>query len=392
MSSNPTVSSSSSSISNSRTRNGIVAVFFAPAAIYILAYGQASYFGYLFAFVLVARLILKLDLLVKPKAFPQTSAFCIGRDIRLRKEPNVSVTLGTPRQSTTAKKGGITLLNTAQQSSCAMRITPPVTPTPIISHDCPVRKSRRAILNKMSPDRIDELTEKLLTTFNRRSSREALLEDICDFVDLVFAATSRQPQYMSVFAQLIRRVCNRILRSSDVEDIIKDQAQKYWSTICLTQVERTTTWNDLCSDDQIDARARHRSKQLAIAEFIGILAGHELLHASFPLSWLETLIVPVSTCSQKAGGVPRGSSTEAALELLCCGLRGLGPCEANFLFTDIDQARFDNLCHSVFSLSTQSSRVRCIIQDLKDLRESGWSILPTWKQALVPTKRSSSLK
>ena len=369
---------------SSNTLNGVLAVVFAPAAIYILAYGQPSSFGYIFAAVLVIRLVSKLDLFFSLKTSPLSG---IGRGGRVKCETFTPA----PRQSPAGRKSGSAQsFHTKHFPAITSRSIPFVAPTTIVSTDCPIRKTRRAILNKMSPDKLEELTVKLVGTFNSQGAKEALIIDTLDFVGLVFAATSRQPQYMTVFAELIYRVCHKVLPNNTVEEIIKEQAQVYWGSVCLTSVEKTKGWDQLSPDDQVDLKARHRAKQLSIAEFCGILASAELLQASSPLSWLEKIMFSVLTCSERSSGAPKGSSTEAALELICCGLRGLGPCEDQCLLTDIDQSRFQTLCDSVFNVPTKSPRVRCIIQDLKDLRESGWRALPSWKQALVPTKRRSS--
>jgi hypothetical protein len=248
-------------------------------------------------------------------------------------------------------------------------------------------------LNKVSPEKLDELASKLVETFNRFASKEFLMNDAGDFVALVFAAASRQPQYIGVFAELTKRVCGEILSPEVAEEVLTNQSQAHWATVCLLPVEKSTKgWDQLSEDDQTDIRARHKAKQLAVAEFCGLLASYEMVPASFPLQWLETLMRPMAVATAKAGTIQQGSSTEAAVEVVTSAVRGLGPSEAQGLFTDIDQTRFSKLCGTLFGLPGGSSRVKCLLRDLKELRDSGWSKLPTWKQALLPTKRSASIQ
>lgn len=264
------------------------------------------------------------------------------------------------------------------------------TPTAIQSQDCTITKTRRGIINKISPDKLDELVVKLVDTFNLHENKKVLAGETSELLTLIFAAASRQAQYIGVFAELIARVSAQVLDPVDAEEILTNQCQHHWSTICISPVERTKGWEQLCEDEQADLRARHRAKQLATAEFCGLLASNGLVPPAFPLLWLETLMKPISAVATSKNSF-QSSSTEAVLEIFCCAVRGLGPSEAQGLFTEIDQERFSDLCRSLFRFSETSCRIKCIIQDLRDLRESEWSKLPTWKQALLPTKRTSSI-
>jgi len=146
---------------------------------------------------------------------------------------------------------------------------------------------------------LDELTCKLIETFNEYADESILKKDANDFFSLVFAAASRQPEYVSVFTELLNRISHEILTPEDAEDIILNQCQIHWSSVCLTPVEKTKGWELLIDvEDQQDARARHKSKQLAIAEFCGLLASAGLIPPSFPLTWLETLMRPVCMSSK----------------------------------------------------------------------------------------------
>jgi hypothetical protein len=281
-------------------------------------------------------------------------------------------------------------VNSPKLSLKTHRNSAPLQATQIISSDDSLTKLRRGILNKLSPDKLDDLTCKLVATFNTYADTSVQKKDASDFFNLVFAAASRQPEYVSVFTELVGRICCEILNPEDAEDIILNQCQIQWSTVCLTPVEKTKGWDILVDpEDQQDARARHKSKQLAISEFCGLIASSGLVPPSFPLTWLETLMRPIALSSQSRI-IAKASSLETAVEIICSGVRGLGPSEAQGMLTDADATRFNHLCEVLGSLPTNSSRVKCLIQDLMDLRESGWSKIPIWKQALQPAKRLSS--
>jgi hypothetical protein len=195
---------------------------------------------------------------------------------------------------------------------------------------------------------------------------------------------------VGVFAELLQKVLADITSFETAEAIVSNQCRHSWTQLCLTPVEQSKGWDLLSDDDKSDARTRHREKQMTVAEFCGLLASFELIPASAPLSWLESLLVPIRTTAINQGRIEKESPTEAVIEVICSAVRGLGPSELQGLFTDLDQERFDRLCSGLFSLPVRSSRVKCVLQDLRELRESGWSKLPTWKRALQPTKRDSS--
>ena len=373
-------SSDSASLSPARVlQQGVITACLAPAGMYVLIYGQGIHFAYLFLFIIVSRILLKMDLMSDMKPFAVLKHATLPAPCVTVRNPGSRAT--TSRHTGHAQSSrSVTLPRPTQANAPSL-----LAPTAISSGECPITKVRRGILNKISPDKLAELHLKLVQTFDGSNVES----DASSFFGLVFAAASRQPQYTSVFAELIARVSSDILERQTAEDILTNQCQIHWAGTCMTAAEKTRGWELLSVDDQVDARARHRSKQLAVAEFVGLLASTELIPASFPLSWIESLMRPISS-SAHSHVTAKTSSTEAAIEIICCVIRGLGHSEAQSLFTDMDQERFNVLCSMLFGIPTNSARVRCMIQDLKDLRESGWSKLPTWKQALVPTKRTSS--
>ena len=366
-----------SSVLNSRGRDGLLIACLAPAVVYVILHGQTVHFIYLFVCFLVLRVLLGIVEVSKVAYTVPSPVAGKGRTVSQPLTRSISA-LGPMR-------GGPRQHRVASSKSMAR-----VSPTNIISSDEPRKKARRAILNKISPDKLDDLTEKLVATFDTGSSGERLNEEISECVSLVFAAASRQPQYIHVFADLLGRILKKVETADSAEDILTRQAQTSWATTCLCPVEKTKDWGEMSEDDQLDARTRHRAKQLAIAEFCGLLSTYELLPPFFPLSWLETLLSSTVQGAIKSGHILKDSSTESSVEIILCSLKGLGASEATGLFTDLDQTRFDMLCNRLFALPIESSRVKCLLQDLLELRESGWSKVPNWKRALIPTKRGST--
>lgn len=394
----PIVSTSSStgaseSIQQAISSNqGLITACFAPAAIYVLIYGEGIHFAYLFAFIVLTRILFNIDMvsMLKPTGVvplvrpPVPTPIAASRPSLSRPHLMRTPSVHGPKASLSTRQSPSSVLNSP--STVAVP-----TPTAVPSKDCTITKTRRGIINKISPDKLDELVVKLVDTFNLFADKKFLAEEASELFTLIFAAASRQAQYIGVFAELIARVSAQVLDPVDAEEILTNQCQHHWSTICMSPVERTMGWEQLCEDEQADLRARHRAKQLATAEFCGLLASNGLVPPAFPLLWLETIMKPILAVATSKT-LFQSSSTEAVLEMICCAVRGLGPSEAQGLFTEIDQERFSNLCGSLFTFSTGSCRIKCIIQDLRDLRESEWSKLPTWKQALLPTKRTSSIQ
>ena len=373
---------------------GLLTACFAPVAIYVLVYGQGIHFAYLFGFVILTRVISNIDLLthVKPSTVSGLTLANNHNQMtgnrRLRRVNPARGDLGklgSASRMVSSHKGGFQNPRTGQITMHV--VVPPA--TMIHSSDCPRMKARRGMVNKISPDKLDSLTEKLKETFNVYSNREVLLRDCYEFLGLVFAAASRQPQYVAVFIELIQRICSHIMDAETTEDLLVNQCQVHWSTICLSPVEKTKGWESLPLDDRADATARHRSKQLALAEFCGLLASRRLIPASYPLSWLEALLKPIQA-SVESKVIANPASLESAVEMVCCTVRGLGTSESEGTFTDIDHKRFSALCDALSDIPITSSRLKCFLQDLVDLRRSGWLNFPDWKQALIPGKRTSS--
>ena len=371
------------------SREGVLIACLAPAVIYVFIHGQTVHFVYLFVGVLLVRVAMfALSDITKCKP---TNVSVASRSVRSgTKRDSMRLSKTSHNRAGTVSRSAMSHETVArlERSSSLKNIAPP-TPTTILSNDDPHLKLRRSILNKVSPDKLDDLVEKLVDTFDLSSDVKLLDAQLGEFIGLVFAAASRQPQYITVFANLMGNVVTRVKPTDPVDEILLKQAQMNWASICLTPVEKTKGWEEFTPDDKADARTRHRAKQLAIAEFCGLLSAYELIPASSPLSWLETLMSILSKTVSTTGCIPKESSTESAVEIISCTLKGLGPSEATGLLTDLDQHRFEKLCERIFSLPVTSSRVKCLLRDLHELRESGWSKLPMWKRALVPSKRCS---
>jgi hypothetical protein len=357
---------------------------FAPAAMYILIYGDTVHFAYLFIAIILSRFALTLDILslVKTQFLTNPSDdACTQKPFAPAQHLRVHVPI---RPGVTLSRGR---LSSARSPNQASRPKTPISPTLITSSDTDQTKQRRALLNKVSPEKLDDVCEKLVSTFPASSTDQ---KGVVEVVGLIFAASSRQPQYNSVFAELLYRLVNRLLPRGSIEDILVNECQMQWSTICLQPVERTKGWSTLSEDDRIDARTRYKSRQLAVAEFCGLIASRGLIPPAYPLSWLEALMQPVAS-SAWSGPISAGSTQEIMLEIICSGIRGLGLSETEGHFTDIDALRFDYLCNTLAALQpAATSRSKCLIQDIIDLRNSGWTQNISWKKALIPTRRLSA--
>jgi hypothetical protein len=361
---------------------GLLIACLAPPVIYIFIHGHAVHFVYLFLgfFIIRSAILVCKGLVIPTSKFTESHGKTSARldAVRVSHVPHIR---GIP-----APRHGA---NRSEKSNGGRSVAAPA-PTAIRSTDDPIMKTRRAILNKVSPEKLDDLIIKLVSTFQPISKEGEIAQDLGEFVGLVFASASRQPQYIGVFASLLAHIATRVKAGGLWEEILVKQARSHWGDVCLAPVENSQGWEALSSDDQADARTRHRMKQLAVAEFCGLLSAYELVPASHVLSWLETLMRTFDATISQAGSILKESSTEFAVEVVSRALRGLGASEAECIFTDLDQIRFSELCDKLFAMPLTSSRVKCLLQDLKELRESGWCKLPMWKQALLPGKRSST--
>jgi hypothetical protein len=367
------------------SKHGILTACFAPAVVYVLLNGRTIHFAYLFGVFMVTKVGINLARISKLRSSSVARETCNvrGNPDPRRTHTNASIrsskpTIGTPSPSAASRARATTYQEKAQ-----------LIPTIIASREDPVLKMRRALLNKVSPDKLVSVCEKLVRSFDSDpfDSRDKELHSL---VTLVFSAASRQPQYIGVFAELLQMVFNELTNPENAMVILTGECQSHWSGICLQTVESRDAWSELSEDDKADMRTRHRLQQLTVAEFCGLLASLELIQPCVPLSWLESLLFPVCVNAERRGALPKGSETEMIIEIVSACVRGMGPSEAEFLFTDLDQDRFGRICDTLFTVPPESSRVRCLLQELQELRESGWSDVPNWKKALKPTKRGTS--
>jgi hypothetical protein len=366
----------SSEASSDRAAMGLLTACLGPFAFYVVIYGESIHFILLFVLIVFARIWMNIDLFSHLKTsqglVPASSTSTLSSGVNRIPRP-----VSSRMPSSQGRK-------TSNNSKAALSSGPSlrVSPTVLVSSECSKTKTRRGIVNKVSPDKLEELTAKLVQTFDLSLSPDQIEAEFTELLCLVFAAASRQPQYLSVFVELVAKVARETLEKGRGEILLTKESQEQWSSICLGPVEEVHGWDDLTDEDKADTRTRHRGKQLAIAEFCGLLASHSLIPPSSPLEWVEVLLEYMMADLDS-------SQTESYVELICWVIRGLGMSEELGLFTELDQTRFEAVCERLFSVPISSSRIKCVLQDLRDLRDSNWSKLPNWKLALMPGKRVS---
>ena len=192
---------------------------------------------------------------------------------------------------------------------------------PIKSLDSAITRSRRSLLNRLTPDNPELILKKLIETLQvvqvGEDTQFGFPEDFVEIWCLLFEAAQYQPEFAKIFADFAQRFLSEVrLRSEEAWScalaLLWKQCQSSWSVVCLdfsAEAGGKNTGN-LSPDDQEDLRTKLRIKRRAAAE---LLAGFGLEGL---VSWegLQGLLFPIISESNR----------DHVIELVCWFYRGVG--------------------------------------------------------------------
>jgi len=220
-----------------------------------------------------------------------------------------------------------------------------------------VVRNMKSVLNKLTVEKFDTLYQKLLESGIETEEHAAIL------MKEVFEKATLQHHFIEMYTGLCIK-----LNGWFNERGIKDQKGGLVSfrTILLNQCQDSFDeylkppegLQDLEGEEQFEAKVRYKTKMIGNMKFVGQLLINKALSSKIILQCTEELL---------------NIKSEETLETLCAFLLTVGP-----EFDKKDWRNADHLDHifqKAKELSKDSSipsRVRCLLQDVLDLRASGW--------------------
>ena len=199
-------------------------------------------------------------------------------------------------------------------------------------------RTRRSLLNRLTPDTFDSVTSQLLTAITSQA-------DVIEVWSLLFEAVQVQTEYQGIYADLAAQVC---ANDAVARDLLWKQCQSAWAGACLdfSPDKDSRNFQRLRPDEMEELRQKRRYTRKATASMIGVLMRAKLINRDAVMSQLHALL--------------EAESREFAIELVCWVLRSLGEPADPSLLTSLVQRK-----------DAQSMRIRFLIDQVCDASDSG---------------------
>ncbi|KAL0094157.1 armadillo-type protein [Phycomyces blakesleeanus] len=260
----------------------------------------------------------------------------------------------------------------------------PATPTPgaeMIPQEVIVRKVK-ALLNKLTLEKFDSISDQIWE-YAHQSSKEEDGQSLRTVIQLTFDKACDEAPFASMWAQLCRKMYNKMVASDDIVDLnVKDNKgeivsggnlfRKYLLNRCQTGFERG--WKsqipeldekssaDIMMSDEYYAAVKAKRQGLGLVQFIGELFKRGMLTDRIMLECLTRL------CPR-----PYEAEDEEA-ETMCKMVTTIGK--------DLDQSNRNNKewmdtyferMREMMNSPSISSRIKFMILDVMDMRKNKWA-------------------
>jgi len=222
------------------------------------------------------------------------------------------------------------------------------------------------LLNKLTPDNFD----KLITWFLSETTIHLSQERTHTAIHEITERAALDVRYAQVYARLCARLASDLERSSFRETLVQ-----YCCRQDTTLTEHlSTSFPETLLEHPEERNARlllERRKNVGTKRFIGELYSNGVLELSELLAFVETLLAKAL----------EGSSDEMAIEGLCVLLDACGKFLDENAIESVEMQRCWRALQEMVSgeksngCGILSFRMKCIILDLLELRESSWDPL-----------------
>eukprot|EP00927_Polykrikos_kofoidii_P071539 TRINITY_DN6779_c0_g2_i1.p1 TRINITY_DN6779_c0_g2~~TRINITY_DN6779_c0_g2_i1.p1 ORF type:complete len:640 (-),score=95.48 TRINITY_DN6779_c0_g2_i1:14-1933(-) len=239
--------------------------------------------------------------------------------------------------------------------------------------DKEVGRTIKSILNKLTVEKFGPLSEKLMHVQFSTPDHVAIL------VEEVFEKSTLQHHFIDMYADLCELLHGFFSDRFPFKRLLLNECQASFERHLKPPVDL----DKLDDDDRIAEETKYKMRMLGNIRFVGALASRRMLATKVILTILQELL---------------GETTEATLESVAALLTVIGPT------LDTKDGNFHQVFDSVFArvkeVSRQSTcrpRLRCLLQNVLELRANGWQSArpkrleaPTTLQAVAQTCSASS--
>jgi hypothetical protein len=232
-----------------------------------------------------------------------------------------------------------------------------------------VPRTVRSILNKLTIEKFEPLSQKLLTCGIATTGHIKVL------IMEVFEKATTQHHFISMYTDLCV-LLQEHFAESPVSDDPKFSFKRLLLNECQASFERNlsppTELSSLDGEARIEAEFRYKNRMLGNIKFIGALLARKMLASKVCLAIVQELIT---------------EPTPEAIESLAALLTAVGP------VLDTPDWVYQPALAAVFEQARQlilrpgcDARSRCLLKDVLELRASGWkSFRAMQAQAKTPT-------
>jgi len=230
-------------------------------------------------------------------------------------------------------------------------------PSSQASLDAEVVRSVKAILNKLTIEKFPVLSRQLMEVEFENTRHVMIL------INEIFEKATTQHHYIEMYADLCE-----ILHTFFIENPVSEDPRCDFKRLLLSECQHSFERNltppadlhKLNFEERTVAEVRYKTRMLGNIRFVGALLARHMLASRVLVAVLEELIMDPSP---------------EALETLAALLTVTGPVFDTEEWAHIQQLNdiFDQV-KAIAQKEDCSARVRCLLQDVLDLRAQGWEI------------------
>jgi len=233
-----------------------------------------------------------------------------------------------------------------------------------------VARKMKAILNKLTVEKFDALSEQLCDCGIRTDAH------IMTLMREVFEKATTQHHFIDMYTKL----CIKLHEWTSEKGLVSESGEKVsFKRLLLDQCQNSfETYlrppeglDELTGEEAFEARVKYKRQMLGNMKFVAQLLIHKVLSSKIILTCVTELLQ---------------SQSEETLETLCVFLTAVGPVFDHSGFKGQEEfARvFSTMKDLACSKSDVAPRIKCLMRDVMDLRASGWTRRHTHNQPEGP--------
>ncbi|CAD7924333.1 unnamed protein product [Amoebophrya sp. A25] len=225
-----------------------------------------------------------------------------------------------------------------------------------------------SLLNKITFEKFEPVLTQIMELLQKLPKMEIPTVGIPKLISMLFQIATTQHHFVSLYTQLCQRI-QAWLEQSGLDKKGKEGSfKRHLLNQCQTSFESYLSpdlnFKDLTGEDLFEAQVKFKTKMLGNIKLVGELIRAKMIASRIAICILQDLV---------ENGRSEGPAANANLETLAAFLETVGP-----ILDKPDWAHwnhFDQALEIVAGLSQTKAvpaRIRCLLQDILDLRDSDW--------------------